>query len=131
MSVGDHSNATLMVSIWGTTILGFGTLFVTDWFPSQTWVAPSLNHLGLFALAGLFMGAGQYCIIESLRVAEAGLVAPFKYVSFLWALLFGFVIWGDVPDHYELLGVSLIVGSGLFIFFRERTLARMARAPKL
>jgi drug/metabolite transporter (DMT)-like permease len=130
MSVGDHSNATLMVSIWGTVILGCGTMFVGDWFPSQTWVVPNLNHIGLFALAGLFMGAGQYCIIESLRVAEAGLVAPFKYVSFLWALLFGFFIWGDVPDHYELLGVSLIIGSGLFIFFRERALNRKPRSPK-
>ena len=128
MSVGDHSNATLLVSVWGTALLGSGSLFISGWFPSQAWVVPSFNHLGLFALAGLFMGAGQYCIIESLRVAEASLVAPFKYVAYLWALVFGFFIWGDIPDSYELLGVSLIISSGLFIFFRERSLTRAAKS---
>lgn len=128
MSVGDHSNATLLVSVWGTALISSGTLFVDGWFPSQAWIVPSPNHLGLFALAGLFMGAGQYCIIESLRVAEASLVAPFKYIGYVWALIFGFFIWGDIPDGYELLGVSLIIGSGLFIFFRERALTRSAKS---
>ena len=98
------------------------------WFwPSQQWHSPTLAHLGLFALAGLFMGAGQYFIIESLRIAEAALVVPFKYVSYLWAIILGYFIWGDVPDIASLGGVTLVVGSGLFIFWRERAL-RQARA---
>lgn len=123
MSIADHSNATLMVSVWGTAAVSSCTIFLGPWLPSQAWLMPDLYHLGLFALAGFFMGAGQYCIIESLRIAEASLVAPFKYVGYLWALLMGFLVWGDVPEGYELIGVSLIIASGLFIFFRERALA--------
>lgn len=126
MSVGDHSNATLTVSMWATAAVGFLSYFAEAIFPSQAWATPDLLQLGLFALSGLFMGAGQYCIIESLRVAEASLVVPFKYVSYLWAVLLGFAVWGDTPRVIELAGVSLIIGSGLFIFWRERALRRGA-----
>ena len=127
MSLGDHSNATMMVSLTATVLVGTLTLPLGWVFSSQLWHMPPPSHLGLFALSGLFMGIGQYFIIESLRIAEAGLVAPFKYVSYVWALGVGFLVWQDVPDAWSITGVVLVVSSGLFIFFREQVLGRKAR----
>ena len=64
------------------------------------------------------------CTIESLRVAEAALVAPFKYASYLWAVMYGFLFWGDVPAPGTFLGAALVAGSGLYIFWRERSRGR-------
>jgi drug/metabolite transporter (DMT)-like permease len=50
-------------------------------------------------------------------------VAPFSYSSLLWATLAGFVIWHDIPEFTTLIGAALIIGSGLYIFLRERSLA--------
>ena len=65
-------------------------------------------------------GLGHLCLINSLRAAPASVVAPFSYSSLLWATLFGFVIWKDWPDLWTWAGAALIIGSGLYIFHRER-----------
>jgi drug/metabolite transporter (DMT)-like permease len=124
MSLSDHSNATLLVSIVGVVIFGAATLPLGSLWPSQQWIVPTMTHLGLFLVTGLLMGVGQYCLIEALRVAEAGLIAPFKYTSYAWALMLGFALWGDLPSVLSIAGVMLVVTSGLYVFFREQTLAR-------
>lgn len=131
MSVTDHSNATLAFSMLIACGIGALTLPLSAIFPSQTWLAPSSSHVALFAASGVLMGIGQYCIIESLRVAQVGLVAPFKYTSYIWALLLGFMVFGDVATASSMLGALVVIGSGLFIVWRERQLAlarRRARA---
>ena len=49
---------------------------------------------------------------------------PYQYTTIVWAVLFGYLVFGDVPDVWMLTGAAIIVGAGLFIFLRERTLAR-------
>jgi drug/metabolite transporter (DMT)-like permease len=55
-----------------------------------------------------------------LRLAPASVVAPFSYSSLIWAALFGFLIWHDWPDFWTWVGAAIIIGSGLYIFHRER-----------
>ena len=69
-------------------------------------------------------------MIESFRFGEVGLVGPFKYTSLVWAVLLGLVVWGDVPDVWTWAGSALVVGSGLYIWYREATLARRRRVEK-
>jgi drug/metabolite transporter (DMT)-like permease len=128
MSVTDHSNATLGFSVLVATTLGTLTLPLGIALPSQSWLWPTYSHLGLFAVSGLLMGVGQYCIIESLRVAQVGLVAPFKYVSYVWAILLGFTLFGDLPSGSSVVGAIAVIGSGMFIAWRERRLALERRA---
>ena len=123
MSVTDHSNATLAFSVIAVTLAGGMTLPAGWLFPHWAWSMPTLAHTGLFAVAGILLGIGQYCLIESLRVAQVGLVAPFKYMSYVWALGLGVLLFGDLPSIASLLGVTIVAGSGLFIFWRERQLA--------
>ena len=62
---------------------------------------------------------GQYWWTRSLHLAPASAVTPFFYLSLVWALLIGFVVWGDVPTLPLLLGSAVVVGSGLFLLWRE------------
>ncbi|MCB1745005.1 MAG: DMT family transporter [Gammaproteobacteria bacterium] len=123
MSLTDHSNATLAVSILAVVLFGGLSLPLGALSPEQRWIWPTGPHLLLFALAGVLLAIGQYCIIESLRLAQVGLVAPFKYTSYLWALLLGWLVWRDVPELGTALGATMVIGSGLFIFWREQRLA--------
>jgi S-adenosylmethionine uptake transporter len=63
----------------------------------------------------------------AMRVGEVAVVAPFRYTSLLWAVAMGFLVFGDLPDGWTLAGAALVIGSGVYAFYRERALARRAR----
>ncbi len=63
-----------------------------------------------------------------LRIGELSYVAPFRYAGIPCAMLLGLLFWGEVPEPRLLLGAAIIAGSGLFIAYRERMLARIATA---
>lgn len=83
------------------------------------WRAITPFDLGLFAVGGFLLGGAQYLTIEAFRYAEAAVVAPFEYTAVLWAMLYGYLIWGDVPDRWIVSGSVLVIGSGLYILHRE------------
>ena len=80
---------------------------------------PSLPNLGLLAVAALLATASNFLTIRSFQLAPAALVAPFKYLSLIWAGLIGFVVWGDQPDAWKIAGATLIAGSSLYVLHRE------------
>ena len=61
-----------------------------------------------------------YVLIEALRHGEASLVTPFKYTGLIWAMVFGFVLWGDVPEATVIVGAALVAWSGLSLLRAER-----------
>ena len=83
------------------------------------WTVPTLRDLALIGLTGILLGTAHYLMIEALRASEAAVVAPFKYSSLLWAILLGFLVWGQLPDGGMLAGAVLVVVSGLYILHRE------------
>lgn len=93
------------------------TTALVPWF----WTWPTAFDWCLFMGAGLAGGLGHLFLIQAFRSAPASVVAPFSYSSLVWAILFGFVIWADLPDLWTIIGAALIIGSGLYIFHRERT----------
>ena len=112
ISHGEASSTTLFYSTLGVALAGAATA-------PFGWITPGLGDMALFALAGILLCLAHYLHIETFRFAEAALVAPFKYSALLWALAVGFLVWGDVPDGWTLLGTVLLIGSGLYIFHRE------------
>jgi len=88
------------------------------------WVSPTANDLVLLALLGMVAMVAHICVNRSLVLAPASTVVPYQYTTIVWALLFGFLVFGDVPDMFMLIGAAIIIGAGLFIFVRERQLAR-------
>ena len=88
--------------------------------PLGGWTPPSTRALGLLALAAVLLLIGYQCIIMALRSGDISAVAPFRYSALLWAMLLGYLVFGDVPDAMMVLGASIIVLSGLYAFYRER-----------
>jgi drug/metabolite transporter (DMT)-like permease len=64
------------------------------------------------------------CVNRSLILAPASTVVPYQYTTIAWAVLLGYLVFGDVPDAFMLTGGAIIIGAGLFIFLREQRLAR-------
>lgn len=97
-----------------------------DWKP-LTW-----TDLALFVANGLVNAGAHFLMIEAYRLAQAPVVSPFKYSILIWAVLFGYLVWGHVPDVWLVVGAMPVVASGLYILHREHRLAaagRRAQAP--
>ncbi|MDP6389922.1 MAG: DMT family transporter [Alphaproteobacteria bacterium] len=112
MTLHESSTAILMTGTSGVILAGLCTL-------PFGWKLPTPGDFGMMALSGCLVGAAHFMVIESFRNAEATLVAPFKYFTMVWAVVLGFVIWGDLPNAATLAGVSLVIGSGVYILHRE------------
>lgn len=92
----------------------------------QPWVEIGALQLAYMIGAAAILMLGYICSILAMRDGEVSFVAPFRYSILIWALLLGYFVFGDVPDWISVIGAVLIVGSGLFSFYRERMLAKKA-----
>ena len=117
---GESTPAIMLVSTSVVTIAGLFTI-------PAGWAPLSPAHLGLYLVSALLIAIAQGLMIESFRLGEVALVAPFKYTSLVWAVLLGLLIWGDLPDAWTWIGSALVVGSGLYIWHRELVLAKLRR----
>ena len=104
----------------GVSVTGLG-LSVTE-----TWVLPSASNLLLLAMAAGFVLVGFICLINAMRVGDISLVAPCRYSIILWAIVIGYLVWGDIPDSFTLAGIAVLVGTGIYSLARERKLLRGA-----
>jgi drug/metabolite transporter (DMT)-like permease len=89
-----------------------------------SWTTPDLMGWTLLVMVGLFGGISHFALIKAFAAAPAATVAPFTYSNLLWAALFGYVMFGDLPDGLTVLGAAIIAGSGLYIFHREHVRRR-------
>jgi drug/metabolite transporter (DMT)-like permease len=86
--------------------------------------AMSPSSLALFAIAGLISVSALLCVNRSLKLAPASVVVPYQYSMIVWAVIFGLVVFGDMPQAATVAGAAIIIGAGLYIFLRERKLGR-------
>jgi drug/metabolite transporter (DMT)-like permease len=94
----------------------------------ETWVAPQPQHLALMAAAGVFLIGGHFFIFLAFRYASAGTLAPFYYSFTIWALLAGFVIFGNVPNGLAVAGIMLILAAGLAVTLLDGFSRRLTAA---
>jgi drug/metabolite transporter (DMT)-like permease len=87
-------------------------------FLLRSWRMPTREDLPLFGVIGLLIAAASVLLSQAYRITEAAAIAPFEYIALPLSAIWGFVFWGDVPDAIALLGMALIVGSGVFIILR-------------
>lgn len=92
---------------------------------------PSLLHLAMMALVGLFSVIAQHLIILAYRAAPAGVVAPSQYSQIIWATIFGMAFFGEQPDGWVAVGASVIIASGVFVVWRESRSNASANTPVL
>jgi drug/metabolite transporter (DMT)-like permease len=98
----------------------------------ESWRMMSAADIGLLACAAAFLGAGTYLVVIAYRDSEVSLVAPFRYTLLLWSGLAGYVVFGELPDRFAIIGGGLIVASGLYALHREgvRRREKAARDPE-
>lgn len=86
------------------------------------WIVPAPREALLLVAIGLLGGIGQILMTAAYRDADAATVASFEYVSMLWGLSFGYLIFGEVPNSSVIFGGAIVIAAGIFIIFRERRL---------
>ncbi len=100
-------------------------------FLLRAWVLPEGTDRWLFLGLGLNSAVVGYSLSQAYRLADAATIAPFEYVGLPLAVFWGWVIWAEFPAPLVLAGIALILGSGLFVFLRERVKNRPIRRRRL
>ena len=105
------------------TLTMYQMVFLTIAFSAATLVFgytnPTAHDLVLMLINGVFNGLGQYWWTRSLSLAPASAVGPFYYFAIVFALIIGFLVWGDIPTLALLAGSAVVVASGLFLLWHE------------
>ena len=101
-------------------------------FLLRAWSWPTAADWWLFVALGFNSGIVGYCLSQAYRIADAATVAPYEYVGLPLAVLWGWLVFSELPVMEVWVGIALILGSGLFVFLRERQKSRaVARAAEI
>jgi drug/metabolite transporter (DMT)-like permease len=96
-----------------------GPLLISSFSASDNWIPPDAGDWMLFLLAGVFSACAWIGIVGGYRRAAPVVLAPFEYTALIGAAIAGYIIWDEIPDRWVIVGALVIIGSGLFIVFRE------------
>jgi len=105
ITLGTAITATLMAGLWAL------------WHP---WQSVTWAEWGLMTGAAVFLSIGYFLLIKATRMAEMSVIAPFRYLGLLTAVVMGFVVWGDVPNTLAWVGMALLVGASLTMLHMSR-----------
>lgn len=114
-------------------IVAIGLISQTSSHPSlaflvRDWAMPESIGLALMIFLGFNGAVAFFCMAKSYSVAPASTIAPFEYTYMIWAVMFGFFLWGEIPRLTTLIGVAILIASSLYIWQRERQLARVSES---
>ena len=90
----------------------------------QGWILPSLLDLFLLSMVGILGGLANLWLSQSYKYSEVSLVSPLKYLGLVFAIIFGYFIWNEIPTSKTLLGALLVIVSSIIIFRREMYLKK-------
>jgi drug/metabolite transporter (DMT)-like permease len=93
----------------------------------ERWHWPTPVELLLVVGSGAFLLLGFVTVIVAMRHGDISVVAPFRYAFIPYAIAIGWLVWGDVPDAVTLVGIAVVVLTGIYTFYRERKVARLTR----
>ncbi len=119
--VPDHIPSIVGTAATSVLVMVFGAGMIV---PFGGWSPVSASAMALLAFGAAIVVLGHQFIIMSTRVGEISVIAPFRYTSLICAILLGIVVFGDYPDLPIVLGSLIIVGSGLFMLYRENRVSR-------
>jgi drug/metabolite transporter (DMT)-like permease len=89
-------------------------------FFGRDWAMPTGFDLLLMLVIGLIAAIGFYCLSQAYVVSEASAIAPFEFTYILWAVVFGYLFWQEVPGFTTFIGILVLISSNLYIWYRER-----------
>jgi len=89
-------------------------------FLLRAWHVPDLRDFLLICSTGLVAGVASWLMTHAYRIGEANVIAPFEYVSIPWATAWGILIWGEIPKINTIVGIAVIIGTGVFVLLMGR-----------
>jgi drug/metabolite transporter (DMT)-like permease len=115
-------------AILSLTMAG-GFISITSTHPSMVflardWVLPGAFDLSLMIFIGFNGAVAFYCMSKAYCVAQASTIAPFEFTYVVWAVVFGYLFWSEIPRTTTLVGLLILIGSSIYIWDRERRLQR-------
>ena len=114
------TESTLANIVWSNIMWLTISLFLLPFF----WLPLSWEQLGILAFIGFVGGIAQFLGTESLALANPAITSSFSYTRLLWAIIFSFIIWQELPEQHVVIGSCCIIGSSLYILYREIILKR-------
>jgi drug/metabolite transporter (DMT)-like permease len=114
-------------TIFWSSLIGAVTLTILLPFDAA-W--PTAWQWSLCLMLGVLSSVGQFLVVLAHRLAPASSLAPISYTQLPWASIGGYLVFGNAPDRWTLVGASIIIASGLYTAHRERIRARLARQPR-
>ena len=96
----------------------------------QKWIMPNIIDLFLLSMIGILGGLANLWLSQSYKYSEVSLVTPLKYLALVFAIIFGYFIWEEVPTLKTLIGASLVIVSSFIIFRRELMLNKGLSATR-
>ena len=103
-------------SLFWTSAVG---VLVTSVAVPFAWTPPTPFAWTLMVGTGLFFGFGHYLLIKGFEVAPASMLAPFIYTQLIWVTIIGYILFGNFPDEFTLIGGAVVIASGLYVWHRE------------
>jgi drug/metabolite transporter (DMT)-like permease len=94
-------------------------VIVFIWHPPASWV----TWLMLIAI-GALGSSGHYCLIAGHKLAPASVLSPFIYTQLIWVVILGYLVFDHVPNRWTMVGAAVVIGSGLYLLYRERRLGK-------
>ncbi len=123
--MGAAGEAGVAIVLW----FAIGSSVVAAVASIPVWIWPTPLQWGLLLGIGMVSALAQLLMTEAYRAGEPTLVAPFEYSGIVWTTLLGAVIWAEAPDYWDGVGVLILIGSGLYIWYRETQLGLTRRDP--
>ena len=112
------NSSTLLISLM--TAASIALIGGAGGFLTQNWVLlPTNTFIGLMA-ASVFIFIAYYFSIPAMQFGEISFVSPFRFTLMIWAVIFGFIFFKEIPDRLTILGLIIIISAGSFTYFRER-----------
>ncbi len=104
-------------------LLAGGLSLLEGWRPLPAF------ETGLVAVAAVFLATAYYLLVISTRHGDLSLIAPFRYIALPFAMIAGFVVWGDIPNVLAWCGIGLVIGSGIYVLRASRRARVASTAP--
>jgi len=117
--------------VWLISLYFSATITLASFFTiPYGWIMPDIKDLILLMSIGILGGAANLWLSQSYKFSEVSLVTPLKYLALVFAIIFGYFIWNEVPSIKTLVGAFLVITSSVIIFRREITLKKQVTIPR-
>jgi len=117
--------------VWLISLYFSATITLASFFTiPYGWIMPDIKDLMLLMSIGILGGAANLWLSQSYKFSEVSLVTPLKYLALVFAIIFGYLIWNEVPSIKTLTGAFLVITSSIIIFRREITLKKQVTIPR-